>query len=262
MNSRIEITRVLHSTFRMLVEALLATLIASSSAAVFPMRPRLIYFDARGAAEICRILLKIGKVDFEDVRFPIKFKANGTLEADEYNEAKARGDFVSNLNRVPILEIDSLQIGQSKAIERYIAKKCDLMGSNDEECAVIDCIAEHVRDIKDRFVKVISEAGKMRSPERNAAMKKWLSDGEYAQWLSRLEASLPLHPHHSKDYVIGNRLSYADVSIWHLISEFYEDKDLSKATSKQFKRVSRIAQVVADHPEVKRWLAERPQTKF
>ena len=136
------------------------------------------------------------------------------------------------------------------------------MGSNDEECAVIDCIAEHVRDIKDRFVKVISEAGKMRSPERNAAMKKWLSDGEYAQWLSRLEASLPLHPHHSKDYVIGNRLSYADVSIWHLISEFYEDKDLSKATSKQFKRVSRIAQVVADHPEVKRWLAERPQTKF
>ena len=246
----------------MLLFTALASALLVSSATVFPAKPKLLYFDAKGAAEICRILFKVGKIDFEDVRFPIAFKSDGGIEANEYNEAKARGDLAANLNRVPILQLDDVQIGQSKAIERYIAKKCNLMGSNDEESALIDCIAEHVRDIKDRFVKVVSEAGKIRSPERTAATKKWLTDGEYSQWLAKLEASLPHHPHHTKDYAVGNRLTYADISIWHLVCEFYEDKEASKAAARQFKRVDKIAQLVSDNPDVKKWLAERPQTKF
>ena len=246
----------------MLLLLALTSALLSSSATVFPSKPKLLYFDAKGAAEVCRILLKVGKIDFDDSRFPIAFKPEGGIDANEYNEAKARGDFVANLNRIPILQIDDVQIGQSKAIERYIAKKCNLMGSNDEESALIDCIAEHVRDIKERFVKVISEAGKIRSPERAAATKKWLTDGEYGQWLAKQEASLPYHPHHTKDYAVGNRLTYADISIWHLVCEFYEDREASKATAKKYKRVDKIANMVGDNPDIKKWLTERPQTKF
>ena len=41
-----------------------------------------------------------------------------------------------------------MNIGQSKAIERYIATKCHLLGQSDEEEALIDCIAENIWDIK------------------------------------------------------------------------------------------------------------------
>ena len=246
----------------MLFAIVLVSTFLISTAIVFPVKPRLLYFDAKGAAEISRILLKVARIDFDDVRFPITFKPDGGMEANEYNEAKTRGDLAANLNRVPILQLDDVQIGQSKAIERYIAKKCRLMGSNDEESALIDCIAEHVRDIKDRFVKVVSEAGKFRSPERSEATKKWLTDGEYSQWLTKLEASLSHHPHHNKDYAVGNRLTYADISIWHLVCEFYEDKEASRAATKQFKRIDKIVQMVGDNPDIKKWLAERPQTKF
>ena len=37
------------------------------------------------------------------------------------------------MDRVPLLEVDGTKIGQSKAIERYIAKAVGLFGSNDIE---------------------------------------------------------------------------------------------------------------------------------
>lgn len=49
------------------------------------------------------------------------------------------------MNRAPILIVGDLKIGQSKAIERYVAKRCNMMGNGDEEYAVIDCISEHTR---------------------------------------------------------------------------------------------------------------------
>ena len=42
-----------------------------------------------------------------------------------------------------------MTIGQSKAIERYLARRFGLMGENAEDEAMIDCIAEHCRDVKD-----------------------------------------------------------------------------------------------------------------
>jgi hypothetical protein len=42
-----------------------------------PKKVKLYYFDGRGVAEISRILMKIGKLDFEDVRFNIKVKPEG-----------------------------------------------------------------------------------------------------------------------------------------------------------------------------------------
>ena len=48
----------------------------------------------------------------------------------------------------PVLHVGDKQIGQSKAIERYIAKLTNMMGTNDIEAAQIDCVTEHIRDIK------------------------------------------------------------------------------------------------------------------
>lgn len=47
---------------------------------------------------------------------------------------------------MPILYIDGQpKVGQSKAIERFLAKQFGLFGANDVEGAQIDMIGEHVR---------------------------------------------------------------------------------------------------------------------
>lgn len=42
----------------------------------------------------------------------------------EADAAKAAGKHDINMGRLPILEVDGVQIAQSKTIERFLAKKC------------------------------------------------------------------------------------------------------------------------------------------
>ena len=90
---------------------------------------------------------------------------------------------------VPLMSVGSVKFGQSKAIERYIAKKCGMYGTNDEEAAVIDCIAEHTRDIKEKRGKIFI-GGMAPSHEKDLAIKKWYEKGELTEWLVILEKSL------------------------------------------------------------------------
>ena len=55
------------------------------------------------------------------------------------------------MDRLPLLEVNGQQIGQSKSIEKYVAKQCGLFGSNDIEGALTDMITEHIRDIKQSY---------------------------------------------------------------------------------------------------------------
>ena len=49
-------------------------------------QPKLVYFDAKGVVELSRCMLKIGQIDFEDSRFPIKLKEGGGFETPEFAE--------------------------------------------------------------------------------------------------------------------------------------------------------------------------------
>lgn len=79
-----------------------------------------------------------------------------------------------NLNRAPVLVTsDGQTIGQSKAIERYLAKQFGLMGNTLEEEAMIDCIAEHCRDVKDAArYKGFSKFTKNKTEEEKAEARK------------------------------------------------------------------------------------------
>ena len=78
------------------------------------------------------------------------------------------------MGRLPILDVGSTQIGQSHAINRYVAKQNGWMGKNEEDAAVIDALYECVRDIKDGFSKVRFTPG--TDDEKKAAMDKYLAE--------------------------------------------------------------------------------------
>jgi hypothetical protein len=76
----------------------------------------------------------------------------------EFDAAKASGELYINMDRVPLLTINGETVGQSKTIERFLAKKCGFAGSTDMEAAQIDMWCEHLADIKKSYGD--SKAGK------------------------------------------------------------------------------------------------------
>ena len=49
-----------------------------------------------------------------------------------------------------------MAFGQSKSIERYLARRVGLYGANELEAAQIDSFGEHLRDLKDLHGKAVT----------------------------------------------------------------------------------------------------------
>ena len=105
-----------------------------------------------------------------------------------------------------------------------------MLGEGEEE-PLVDCIAENIRDIRDKWGKVRMTGGMGTNPEKEAAIKKFY-ESELGEWLLKLENSLPVQD--DLNFAVGNKLSYADVQIWYLMSEVFEKDEVKKSSdSKQ-----------------------------
>ena len=95
---------------------------------------KLIYVNTRGFAETCRMLLKAAGQEFEDYRYPFAIK-DGKYFHPEWDADKSKYIYET----LPVLEIDGGKhtISQSRAIERFLARRFNMLGSNDVEAAII-----------------------------------------------------------------------------------------------------------------------------
>jgi len=106
---------------------------------------KLTYFNLHGKAEHIRLILHAGKVEFEDKRIE---------SMEEWGIMKP----TTVLGQVPVLNWDGLELVQSNAIARFVAKKVGLAGSTEEDFVHADMILEHCVDyikenLKIRFEK-------------------------------------------------------------------------------------------------------------
>jgi len=247
------------------LSVLLSNLPRSSSAlatatAAFS-KPVLKYFDIRGVAETSRILLAIGGEDYDDVRYQID---PATFKSIDFEDAKNSGELKANLNRAPVLVTpDGTTIGQSRAIERYLAKRFNLMGNSPEVEAIIDCITEHCRDVKDAAArKGFSMFTKDKTEEEKAAARAEWFDEDFPTMLGKIEDYLK-EIETIDDFSVGSSTSYADVVIWALLRDCSpaDAKDVTKAAS-QCKKMTTIANNIAAHPSVSKWIENRPESMF
>ena len=213
---------------------------------------RFLYFDGRGAGEVSRLLFSVGGLEFEDKRYPLNFGTPGdfsTMTRPEFDADKAAGKFASNAGRLPILEITdgsvSTSVGQSKSIERYIAKQCGLMGSSDVQALQIDALTEQIRDVKDAYSKA-----KREDPENGK--KKFMTDtlpaklGEMESMMPEDEASWPIN--------------YADVAIYYFLSQYFDlpTDDAASACPK----LQASANKAKSNAKLQEWEAKRNPTPF
>mmetsp|Transcript_7652 Transcript_7652/g.10986 ORF Transcript_7652/g.10986 Transcript_7652/m.10986 type:complete len:248 (+) Transcript_7652:80-823(+) len=245
---------------RLIVVGLFLTLGTSCRALASNGKVELKYFDLRGAAETARVLLAFGGNDFVDTRFQI---VPGTFDSPSFKEAKESGDLFMNLGRAPVLVTsEGATIGQSKAIERFLARQMGLMGQTPTEEAVIDCVAEHCRDVKDaQMRKGFSMFTKDKTDEEKATLRKEWFETDMPTMLEKINNVVKSTG--TAGFAVGTKPSLADVSIFSLLHDCLStDKDDVTEAAKNCDALNAIADAVSANPGVAKWLEERPETMF
>jgi len=219
------------------------------------MAMKLTYFDIRGLAETTRLLFVASGTAYEDKRLPISMTTPGdfsTVVREEFNALKEAGELDVALGKVPVLEVDGVKIGQSKAIERFVAKSTGMLGGSDLEAAQIDCLACHIMDIKDAY----KEAKK--GEDKEAVMKKWFGE-TLPEWLAKVDKSLPSA---TGPWLVGDKMSYADVSYYYFLLDpkgFFDDTAGAAAALATCPRLDAACKAVLNDSKVSDWVnTKRP----
>ena len=216
---------------------------------------KLVYFNGRVLEETSRLLLALNKVDYEDFRYPLKvidWKTHN-MEKVEFTKDKESGKLLHSLNKLPFLEVNGKVIPQSKAIERYIASKYNMMGDNLEEAGRIDSICECVRDFKDEYQKV----RKLPDEEKELGMDQWFSK----TLVEKMILLDNLLGHEDAKYAVGTKISLADIVLFSFITQFFDKKELALSSTDNLK-VKNIINNVNTLDEIKNWINKRPDTAF
>ncbi|KAJ8675175.1 hypothetical protein QAD02_010961 [Eretmocerus hayati] len=196
---------------------------------------KLTYFPLKGRAEPIRLLLSYAGVEFIDDR--IEFK--------DWPEIK----HTTPLGQLPVLEIDDRKVYQSNAICRYLAKQFGLAGKNDWEALEIDATVDTIFDCLNKIVDYHYEA----HPEAKAQKCEKLEE-LIPFYIRRLDEQVKKN----EGYLVGGALTWADLVFVGLLDSF---NFMSKRdVIEKAKELKALQQKVLDIPNIKAWVAKRPDS--
>lgn len=216
---------------------------------------KLCYFNGRGLAETSRMILAVAGAEYEDFRYPLEVIdwATFNMVREEFNKDKAEGKLEKSMGKVPFLVVkDSVEttLCQSKAIERYLARRFGFMGGNDLEAAQIDSLCECIRDFKDAYQSV----RKMENKEE--AMQKWFGETLVGK-LSDFEKLIG-----DSGYAIGSSLTLADFVIYSFLVDFFDDKEGIAFSMRSCSKLQKLVETVGANEKLSAWRESRPNTPF
>ena len=214
------------------------------------------YFGVKGAAEVIRHVMSLAEQPWTEEEWPVDMRKMPNLAAASPGFAAARdsGDLDLNLGRAPVVVIQDgknrLELGQSKTIERYLARRFGLLGDDEHEAAHIDMIAEHIRDVKDKYKTANDKA-------------TFLAVG-FPEYMEKLDMAIRVIGGGSGGGppLIGKSLSLADVSLFVLMKDFFDEEHQAAAAAaiRQCPRLLRSVEETEQHPGIVSYRAKRQQT--
>jgi len=201
---------------------------------------KLHYFGIMGRAEISRMMMAEGKMVFEDHR----------VDNKEWAAMKADMPF----EQMPVLEIDNWKLAETGAIERYIARKCNLYGTTVEEQAQIDMVVEGCKDVIENWVRTNFHS---KDTEKADKIKAFYAD-EVPKW-AKFQNNLLKKNDGGKGYFVGKTCTYADIAVFRAFSFFaIGNPDAMKNTPE----LKAMCDRVAARPQIAEYLKKRPVTEF
>tara|TARA_B100000579_G_scaffold148154_1_gene120168 strand:- start:575 stop:1231 length:657 start_codon:yes stop_codon:yes gene_type:complete len=210
------------------------------------MKITLYYFNIPfWRAEVSRLALFIGDIDFEDYR----------INKEEYNTFKEIGELpnkkIAPFKQLPVLDVDGKIFAQTGAIARYCGKLSGLYPKNNSyEAALIDQIIEAAQDIN--YMYTLSSRDK--DIEKRKIAREILATKHLPKWFKFLENLI--EQNNESNWFVGNKISIADLAIWRLtgwLSSGIID-GVPKSILISFNKLDNLKKEVDRHPKVKEWM--------
>ncbi|OPJ73470.1 glutathione S-transferase [Patagioenas fasciata monilis] len=202
-------------------------------------KPKLHYTKGRGKMESIRWLLAAAGVEFEE-----EF-----IEKKEDLE-KLRNDGSLMFQQVPMVEIDGMKMVQSRAILSYIAAKYNLYGKDLKERAWIDMYVEGTTDLMGMIMYLPFQPADTK--ENNLAL---IIERATTRYFPVYEKALKDHGH---DYLVGNKLSWADI---HLLEAILMVEECKPDVLSAFPLLQAFKGRTSNIPTIKKFLQPGSQRK-
>jgi len=204
-----------------------------------PPQYKLTYFNARAVAEPIRLILAYAKVQYEDVRF----------EKEDWPKLKESMPW----GQVPVLEVNGVQIAQSKTIARFVAKKHGLAGETELEQAKCDEYVDTLDDIRSESTKWWRETDEAKKAE----LKTALEQDVLPRYFNKFEAIIKKN---GNGLLVGKKVTYADIYLANNVDQLkvhFAGLDLNKLPA-----VKKHSETIMSLPSIKDWIERRPKTQF
>jgi len=199
----------------------------------------LTYFNSQGKAEVSRLIFALAHEPFIDERVPKSASFVALKESLPFGQ-------------LPVLQIDGEGgpvLAQSRAIERFLARRFHLMGSGDVEEQQVDSVVEAVRDLTQAY---------SRSREDAASQKTFLSQTlpTFLQQLNQLAQRCSTST--AQDTLVGDSLTLADLAVYQVLTTPTPDQAAINGLIDTFPLIRASISRVANQPEIREWIASRP----
>ena len=159
---------------------------------------KLHYFPGRGRAETTRWMLAINHIKFENIPIEtpemlLALRASGKLPFDQ----------------MPLLEIEELNLSQSSAMIRYLARSGEYYGSTEQDAVWCDMVAGAVSDFAETSLQAAFQ------PTKKIAVKAL--QGRFNKFGPRFENRLS-----KNGLCAGVKLTFADILLAEAINSYLE----------------------------------------
>jgi glutathione S-transferase len=163
--------------------------------------PKLIYFAARGRAELIRLTLAEGGMEYQDETFS---------GAEAFAALKASGRLP--FGAVPVWEEpDGFRLAQSQAIASHVARAGGLHGKSPREIALCEQMLGAFEDVRQEMRRLNTV-----EPAKRADLRAELLTTSLPRWFGQLDAVLQKN-RSGEGYLVGESVTLADLAVFYLV---------------------------------------------
>jgi glutathione S-transferase len=178
-------------------------------------KPTLLYFPARGRAEVIRLVLAEAGVDWQEHHVGKGSPPAGGRATDL---ATLEAEGVLAFGAVPAWEEpDGFRLAQSGAIGNHLARRHGLRGATPHEEARCDELLGAVEDVRGELRKLV-----VCTPEQRAGVRAELEGATLPRWLGRLERACG-RSLATTGFAAGATFTVADLALWYLLETIQDN---------------------------------------
>nr|UOU03290.1 glutathione S-transferase sigma 1/4 [Brachionus rubens] len=201
---------------------------------------RLHYFNARGRAELVRLIFAAADQQYEDIR----------IEREDWPQYKHRTPF----GQLPYLEIIEngkvFQLAQSITIARYLARRFGLAGRTPEEEAEIESYGDLISDLMTELYKIRFERDEARKAENTKKTFEEILPNIFKNFENRISKN-------GTGYLSPSGLSWADLFLVNVLDWLGDKKSLILIN---YPNIKALDYKTRSNPKILEWIAKRPKT--